>query len=106
MSKSKRKFTPDEKLQIMREAEQQGLEVTLRKHQIARSLFYNWKNKFDRQGLDGLQPQHRRVDPQVKALEKENERLRRVVAEQALELEVKSELIKKTELYRQSRKNL
>jgi len=37
---AKRKFTPEEKLQILREAEQQGLEQTLRKHNLARSLYY------------------------------------------------------------------
>lgn len=99
MSKSKRKFQLDEKLQILREGENHGVDATCRKHQIARSLFYNWKNKFDRQGLDGLTPKYHRTDPQVKALEKENERLRKIISKQALELEVKEELLKKTKLH-------
>jgi hypothetical protein len=41
MSKSKRKFQPDEKLQILREGETNGVDITCRKYQIARSLFYN-----------------------------------------------------------------
>lgn len=98
MSRSKRKFQLDEKLQILREGENHGVEVTCRKYQIARSLFYHWKNKFDRHGPDGLMPKYRRVDPQVKALEKENERLRKIISRQALELEVKEELLKKTKL--------
>ena len=98
MSRSKRKFQLDEKLQILREGENHGVDVTSRKYQISRSLFYNWKNKFDRQGPDGLTPKYRRVDPQVKALEKENERLRKIISRQALELEVKEELLKKTKL--------
>ncbi len=99
MSKSKRKFELEEKLQILREGETDGVEVTCRKYQIARSLFYNWKNKFDRQGPDGLMPKYQRVDPHVKALEKENERLRKIISKQALELEVKEELLKKTKLH-------
>jgi len=99
MSKSKRKFELEEKLQILREGETDGVEVTCRKYQIARSLFYNWKNKFDRKGPDGLTPKYHRVDPQVKALEKENERLRKIISKQALELEVKEELLKKTKLH-------
>lgn len=35
-------------------------------------------------------------DPEVRALEEENERLKRIIARQALEIEVKSELLKKT----------
>ena len=33
------------------------IDVTCRKLQIACSLFYRWKNKFDRHGTDGLPPQ-------------------------------------------------
>jgi len=45
-------------------------------------------------GKEGLRNSHPRVDPQLRALEEENERLKRIVAKQALELEVKSELQK------------
>jgi len=89
----------DEKLHILREEENTGVDSTCRKHQVARSLYYNWKNKFDRQGPDGLTAKYHRVDPQVKALERENERLRKIVSKQALELEVKEELLKKTKLH-------
>ena len=99
MSKSKRKFQQEEKLQILREGESNGVDITCRKYQISRSLFYNWKNKFDRQGPDGLIPRYHKVDPAVKALEKENERLRKIISNQALELEVKDELLKKTKLH-------
>jgi len=99
MSNSRRKFQVEEKLQILREGENQGVELTCRKYQISRSLFYNWKNKFDRQGVDGLSPKYHRVDPKIKALEKENERLRKIISRQALELEVKEELLKKTKLH-------
>ena len=94
---AKRKFTPEEKLQILREAEQQGLEQTLRKHNLARSLYYRWKNAFNSQGIDGLQPKYHRVDPTIRNLEKENERLRKIIAKMALEIEVKTELLKKTQ---------
>ncbi|MNL66672.1 hypothetical protein D3C87_1911720 [compost metagenome] len=47
-------------------------------------------------GKDGLRNSYVRIDPQLRALEEENERLKRIVAKQALELEVKSELLKKT----------
>ena len=45
--------------------------------------------------MEGLKPAYHRVDPEVRALEEENERLKRIVARQALEIEVKSELLKK-----------
>lgn len=94
--KKKRVFTVEQKMQILREAEENGMLVTCRKHEITQSLYYHWKHKFDRQGIDGLQGQYYRVDPRVKELEKENQRLKKIIANQALELEVKSELLKKT----------
>ena len=48
MRRNKRKFGLEEKLQILREGENHGVDVTCRKYQIEHSLYYNWKNKFDR----------------------------------------------------------
>ena len=90
--KKKRVFTPEQKMEVLREAEQNGMVATCRKYDIAQSLYYQWKRKFDQHGIDGLQGQYYRVDPQVRELEKENERLKKIIARQALELEVKSEL--------------
>lgn len=98
MSKHRRKFTSDERLQIIREVEQSGVEPVLRQHNISRSLYYRWKAKFDSTGTEGLKDQYYRVDPAVRLLEKENERLRKIIAKQALELEIKEELLKKTTL--------
>ena len=83
-------------MDILREAEQNGMLSTCRKYEIAQSLFYRWKGRFDKMGIDGLQGQYYRVDPAVRELEKENERLKKIIARQALELEVKTELLKKT----------
>jgi putative transposase len=71
--------------------------ATCRKHEIAQSLYYRWKHVFEQKGIDGLQGQYYRVDPEVKALQEENEKLKKIIGKQALELEVKNELLKKTE---------
>jgi len=96
MSK-RRSFTKEQKLQILREAETEGMLATCRKHEIAQSLFYRWKHAFEQKGVDGLQGQYYLVDPEVKALQEENEKLKKIIGKQALELEVKNELLKKTE---------
>jgi putative transposase len=94
--KKKRVFTVEEKMQILREVEQNGMLVTCRKYVMAQSLYYHWKNKFDYGGIDGLQKQYKRIDPDIRELEKENDRLKKIIARQALEIEIKSELLKKT----------
>jgi len=96
MTKMKRKFTPEERLSILREAEREGRAETIRKYNLAPSLFARWKRKYLTGGIEGLKSRYYRVDPKVRELEEENERLKRIVAKQALELEVKTELLKKT----------
>lgn len=95
--KKKRVFSSEQKMEVLREVEQHGMVATCRKYEIAQSLYYQWKRKFDQHGIDGLQGQYYRVDPEKRELEKENERLKKIIAKQALELEVKSELLKKTQ---------
>jgi len=51
-----------------------------------------------------LKPAYHRIDPEVRALEEENERLKRIIARQALEIEVKSELLKKTPIQTRTRR--
>ena len=68
----------------------------MHKYNIAPALYYRWKDHYLEKGISGLNDQFKRVDPAVRELEMENERLCRIIAKQALELEVKSELLKKT----------
>lgn len=96
MSSTRRKWSTEQKLQIIQEADQYGLTETLRKHDVAQSLFHRWKREFNRSGVEGLKPKYHTIDPAVRQLQQENERLKRIVANQALELEFKTELLKKS----------
>jgi transposase-like protein len=46
-----RNFTVEEKMQILREAEEHGMLAPCRKYDIVQSLFYWWKNRFDQYGI-------------------------------------------------------
>jgi transposase-like protein len=96
MKRARRNFTPEERLSILQEGERDGHSIALRKYQIAPSLYARWKNKYLKEGIYGLKDKHKKVDPLLRDLELENERLKRIIAKQALEIEVKSELLKKT----------
>ena len=96
MTKERRKFTPEERLSILQEASREGRSATLRKYNLAPSMFDRWKSKYLSKGVDGLINQYRKIDPAVAELQLENERLKRIIAKQALEIEVKTELLKKT----------
>mgnify|MGYP001566706109 FL=1 len=94
MENKKRKFTPEEKLSLLQEAEREGAAVTCRKYNISHSLISYWKKKYLGQGLHGLKAAYKRVDPAVRALENENEQLKKIIAKQTIELEFKTELLK------------
>jgi transposase-like protein len=96
MTKIRRKFTPEERLSILHEGEREGHTQTIRKYNIAPSLYAKWKRKYLSEGITGLKDKYKKIDPEKCALEEENERLKRIIAKQALEIEVKSELLKKT----------
>ncbi len=96
MTRIKRTFTPEERLSLVQEASREGFTQTCRKYNIGPSLLNRWKKKYLEQGLSGLKSARVPSDPRVKELELENERLKKIIAKQALELEVKGELLKKT----------
>lgn len=104
MSKTRRQFTPEEKYSILQESEREGITETSRKYNLAHSVLNYWKKKYLLKGRDGLKPGYKKIDPQLRALEEENARLKNIVANQALELEFKTELLKKSDAHYQKAK--
>jgi transposase-like protein len=100
MKKQRRIFTPEDRHSIVQESIRDGQSEVSRKYNLSPSLLRRWKQKYLDKGKEGLRNSYPRVDPQLRALEEENERLKRIVPKQDLELEwdrpaVKSELLKK-----------
>ena len=96
MSMEKRAFTKEAKLAILKEAGEQGVTCTLEKHGIYPATYYSWKKKFEDMGeagfRHGMTPEHLK---EIKRLEKENEMLKRLLAEKELEGRLKDEALKK-----------
>ncbi len=103
MSRQRRTFSVDQKLQIISEADQSGVAQTLRKHNLSPSVFLRWKKLFNSGGSSSLKPQHHKIDPEVRALQDENAMLKKIIGNQALELEFKTELLKKSDVHWQKR---
>lgn len=96
MSKKKRK-TPEEKLDILKEGELKGVLATCRKHGISETIYYVWRERFEEGGYEALKPKGRNsIDPELARLREENARLKKLLAEKELALEIKEELVKKT----------
>jgi transposase-like protein len=106
MGKQRRSFSVEQKLQIIQEADQNGITQTMRKHNLSHSVFLRWKNQFNQGGAKLLEPRYYRVDPALRTLQEENARLKKIIGNQALELEFKTELLKKNEAYERRVKGL
>jgi len=77
----KTRFTDEQIVAILQEAERTGKSgEVIRRHGISRETFYRWRRKYG-----GLQTSDAK---RLRVLEEENRRLKRVVADQALNLQV------------------
>ena len=92
----KRRFSKEEKVKILKESETKGVQVTLAKYGIYPATFYSWKKKFESMGdagfRHGMTPEHLK---EIRRLEKENELLKKILAEKEVEGRLKDELLKK-----------
>jgi len=77
----KSRFTEEQIIAVLQEQEQ-GLKVSdiCRKHGISDQTFHNWKKKFGGLTLSELR--------RLRELEQENSRLKRLVADQALDIQI------------------
>lgn len=92
---AKRSFTADQKAAILQEADKEGVIATCRKHQISSSLFYLWRDKLSLKGKNGLEHGQAVLTLEVRRLLAENARLKKLLAEKELVLDMKEELLKK-----------
>ena len=81
------RFTEEQMVAIMREADREPVAVVAKRHVISEQTIYVWRKRFG-----GLQSNDVR---RLKQLEAENARLKKLVAERDLEIEVMKEVAAK-----------
>ncbi len=92
----RRTFTAEQKLAILKEVETEGVTPTIRKHAIYAKMIYRWKEQLAIGGKTALSKSYHRTDPELRRLQLENLRLKTIIAEKELALQIKEELLKKT----------
>ena len=87
MASTGRRYTEEQIIAILKEAENGKVMEVIRRHGIAQKTYYNWKAKYG-----GLEVSEAR---RLRALEEENRRLKKLVADQALDISLLKELLGK-----------
>jgi putative transposase len=83
----KSRYSEEQIIAVLKEAERGKVMEVIRRHGIAQKTYYNWKAKYG-----GLEVSEAR---RLKALEEENRRLKKLVADQALDISLLKELLGK-----------
>lgn len=73
-----KRYTEEEILRILKEAQEGKVEEVLRKFGVSAGSYYKWKTKYSGMDLSEMR--------RLRTLEAENQRLKRIVADQALDI--------------------
>ena len=83
----KSRFTDEQIVAMLREADRSSVAEVAKKHKVSEQAIYGWRKHFN-----GLEPQDIK---RLKALEVENAKLKKLVAERDLEIDLMRELNRK-----------
>lgn len=83
----KSRFTDEQIVAVLREADKTSVAEAAKKNKVSEQTIYSWRNHFN-----GLQPQDIK---RLKALETENNKLKKLLAERDLEIDLMREINRK-----------
>ena len=84
----RKRYSPEQVIRILKEAEAGSKIIDVcRKYGISEQTFYNWRNKYGGMSISDAR--------KLKALEKENQKLKRLVADISLDNQVLKDLLEK-----------
>ena len=90
---NRRRFTEEQKIAILDQAMKRGITAVLREHSLSYSVFARWKQQLIKDEPAGQSSSQTRSE--LKHLYEENMRLKKIIADLALELNKKQEELKK-----------
>lgn len=92
MPRKRRTFTSGEKRQILKQAGESGVTKVLKEYNLSYSVYSRWKKQSQ---IDESETHYKTLQHQVDDLTHENARLKKIIADLMLDLEAKSEEIRR-----------
>ena len=95
MKKHRRTWSDSDKMEILEYCNRNGVTKATREFDVAQSIIYRWKAKYDKDGEMGLSGVIKADTYELKRLRRENDELKKIVAEKELRLRIQAEMLKK-----------
>ena len=83
----KSRFTDEQVVAMLREADRSSVAEVAKKHKVSEQTIYTWRQRFSGMSADDVK--------KLRQLEQENARLKKLLAERDLEIEVMKEIAAK-----------
>ena len=83
----KSRFTDEQMVGILREADREPMAQVAKRHGVSEQTLYTWRKRFGAMSADEVK--------RLRQLEQENARLKKILAERDLEIEVMKEIAAK-----------
>lgn len=98
MGQHRKKKTISEKLEILKYYSLHGMARATREHEVSATSIYKWKKLYESEGEDSLSGKStsKEDSAELKRLRRENDELKKIVAEKELSLRIQSEMLKKS----------
>lgn len=96
MSLHRKKWSQKEKEEVLLNVEEHGVSRTSREYNVSTATIYNWKRKYEELGSDGLEAGAKTaLERELAQIKRENNELKKMVAEKELTIRLKDSLLKK-----------
>lgn len=99
MKKHRKRWSTSEKLAIINHFKTWGATKTAREFGVSAGSIYNWNEAYEKHGEAGLvlgKSKEPTESDELRALKRENDQLKKLVAEKELRLRVQEEMLKKS----------